>query len=183
MNSAEATNHPTAHVLSMPLPSEQIHAFKENRARLQRYLMVPLIIFVLNTIMIFTIALRDALVAAKILLIEVMVVSALISLVIVLASRQIKHGLSQAEEIAHFASDQAFVELNTARETLAQIRRKLSREEQELASGAIPELLKTVGPFVMLFIQKEKSIFKWGMLGMKIAQNAMALMKERAKHS
>jgi hypothetical protein len=121
--------------------------------------------------------------AGKIVLIEVMLMFALICLGIAIGHGKIMDLLTQAEEIAYLARDQAFVDLNMAREELAGLRRKLSREVDDQGYGGVGELLKTVSPLVMMFIQKEKNLFRWGMFGLKVAQNAMAVIKQRSKKS
>lgn len=123
----------------------------------------------------------SALVAGKIVVVEVMVVLSAICLAIFYYRKLIMSHLTDAEEIAYVVRDQAFVDLNMARQELRRLRHKLRRDTDDEGYGHVNELLKMVSPLVMMFVQKEKNILRWGMFGWKVAQNAMAVIKQRSK--
>lgn len=125
----------------------------------------------------------NALFAGKVLVIEVMVGVSAVCLTIFKYQPKIMDELTHAEEIANLARDQAFVDLNMAREELRRLRHKLRRDTDEEGYAHVNELLKMVSPLVVMFIQKEKNILRWGMFGWKVAQNAMAVVKQRSKES
>ncbi|CAN5627838.1 hypothetical protein BH10CYA1_BH10CYA1_43100 [soil metagenome] len=120
------------------------------------------------------------LLAGKLVVIEVMLGLSAVCLGIVVGHGKIMGLLTHAEEVAYMAREQVFVDLNMAREELIRLRHKLRRDTDPEGYGHVNELLKMVSPLVMMFVQKEKNIFRWGMFAWKIAQNAMAVMKQRS---
>lgn len=118
--------------------------------------------------------------AGKVVVIEVMFGLSALCIGVAVGQKKIMHLLMQAEAIAEFARDQAFVDLNMIRDELVRLRKKLTREVDDSGYTAVGELLKTVSPLVKMFIQKEKNIFRWGLFGWKVAQNAMAVIKQRS---
>ncbi|MBI2812617.1 MAG: hypothetical protein HYX67_17565 [Candidatus Melainabacteria bacterium] len=121
--------------------------------------------------------------AGKFLLIEVMVILSALCLAVFKFQGEIMSKLTQAEEIAYVVRDQAFVDLNVARDELRRLRHKLRRDTDDEGYGHVNELLKMISPLVMMFVQKEKNILRWGMFGWKVAQNAMAVIQQRSKES
>ncbi len=125
----------------------------------------------------------SALFAGKVLVIEVMFAISAICLATLWFQPKIMSELTQAEELAYLAREQAFVDLNMAREELKRLRHKLRRDTDDEGYGHVNELLKMVSPLVMMFIQKEKNVLRWGMFGWKVMQNAMAVIKQHSKES
>ncbi|MBS1955483.1 MAG: hypothetical protein JST89_14970 [Cyanobacteria bacterium SZAS-4] len=123
----------------------------------------------------------SALAAGKLVVVEVMLGISAVCLAIFWYRKLILSHLTDAEEIAYVVRDQAFVDLNMARQELRRMRHKLRRDTDDEGYGHVNELLKMVSPLVMMFIQKEKNILRWGMFGWKVAQNAMAVIKQRSK--
>jgi hypothetical protein len=167
----------------VPVQLELAHEFEKIHKIVNLGLKVALVLAVANAAFILLLALTvNAIFAGKVVLIEVMIGFSAVCLLIVFGYARIMSLLAEAEEIAYLARDQAFVDLNMARDELTRLRRKLTREEDEEGYGGANEMLKILSPLVMMFIQKEKNIFRWGMFGWKVAQNAMAIMKQRSKN-
>jgi hypothetical protein len=167
----------------IPVQLELAHEFEKIHKQVNLSLKVALALAIVNAGFILILALTvNAIFAGKVVLIEVMFGFSVVCLLIVIGHVRIMNLLTEAEEIAYLARDQAFVDLNMARDELARLRRKLTREEDEQGYGGANEMFKILSPLVMMFIQKEKNIFRWGMFGWKIAQNAMAIMKQRSKN-
>lgn len=145
---------------------------------------VALVLSIANLLMLFACGFFvNALFAGKVLVIEVMVGISVACLAVFKFQPKIMDELTHAEEIAYLAREQAFVDLNMARQELRRLRHTLRRDTDEEGYAHVNELLKMVSPLVMMFIQKEKNILRWGMFGWKVAQNAMAVIRQRAKES
>jgi hypothetical protein len=167
----------------VPVQIDHAAEFRKQRRVLEDVIKGAIALGIVNGISILAVAIAlNPILAGKIALIEVMLLFSVICLGIAIGHGKIMDLLAQAEEIAYLARDQAFVDLNIARDELAGLRRKLTREVDDQGYGGVSELLKTVSPLVMMFIQKEKNIFRWGMFGLKVAQNAMAVLKQRSKN-
>lgn len=167
---------------AVPLPLDLAQEFQEKRQTAEIFIRMLIILAVSNVLLIIGLTVFiNPLFAGKILLIEVMFGLSAACLAIVFFHGKIINLLTQAEEIAYLARDQAFVDLNMAREELVRLRHRVRRDVDAEGYGHVNELLKMIQPLAMMFIQKEKNIFRWGMFGWKVAQNAMAIIKQRSK--
>lgn len=168
----------------IPVQLDLAQEFQRTRQIADQLIKLAVALAVLNAVGIIALAIFvSPIFAGKVVLIEVMFGISAVCLGIVVGHGKIMTLLAQAEEIANLARDQAFVDLNMMRDELVRLRRKLSREVDADGHGAVNELLKTISPVVMMFVQKEKNIFRWGMFAWKVAQNAMAVIKERSKET
>ncbi len=157
---------------------------RDKNKTLDLIIKVTVVLSVANLLLLFACGFFiNALFAGKVLVIEVMVGISAICLAIFKFQPEIMNELTHAEELAYLARDQAFVDLNMAREELKRLRHKLRRDTDDEGYGHVNELLKMISPLVMMFVQKEKNILRWGMFGWKVAQNAMAVVKQRSKES
>ncbi|HEY9731752.1 MAG TPA: hypothetical protein V6C89_07560 [Drouetiella sp.] len=166
----------------VPVPLDLAQEFSTKRQAAEMLIKGAIAAALLNVLAIVALTIFvNPLFAGKVLLIEVMFALSAVCLGIVIGHGKIMTLLTQAEDIAYLARDQAFVDLNMAREELVRLRHKIRRDVDAEGYGHVNELLKMVSPLVMMFIQKEKNILRWGMFGWKVAQNAMAIIKHRAK--
>jgi len=165
----------------IPVPFDLEQEIREKHQLIAHILRIAIGIAIANVLVIVACGIMfSALFAGKLVVIEVMLGLSAVCLGIVFGHGKIMSLLTQAEEVAYLARDQAFVDLNMAREELVRLRHKLRRDTDPEGYGHVNELLKMVSPLVMMFIQKEKNIFRWGMFGWKVAQNAMAVLKQRS---
>ncbi|MBS2004543.1 MAG: hypothetical protein U0103_08110 [Candidatus Obscuribacterales bacterium] len=167
---------------AVPMPLDLAQEFSSKRQAAETAIKGLIAAAIVNVLAIIALIIFvEPLFAGKVVLIEVMFAISAVCLVIVIGHNKIMSLLTQAEEIAYFARDQAFIDLNTLREELVRLRHKVRRDVDAEGYGHVNELLKMVSPLVMMFIQKEKNVLRWGMFGWKIAQNAMAIIKQRSK--
>ncbi len=148
-----------------------------------RFALGAIIAAVLETLFLLLCCNFGALFVGKVIVIQVMVSLGVVCLAVFLFRHDILGHLTDAEEVAYIVRDQAFVDLNMAREEMRRLRHKLRRDTDDEGYGHVNELLKMVSPLMMMFIQKEKNVLRWGMFGWKVAQNAMAVIKQRSKES
>jgi hypothetical protein len=166
----------------VPVPLDLAQEFSTKRQAAELAIKGLIAAAILNVLLIVALVIFvNPLFAGKIVLVEVMFALSAVCLVIVIGHGKIMTLLTQAEEIAYLARDQAFVDLNMVREELVRLRHKIRRDVDAEGYGHVNELLKMISPLTMMFIQKEKNILRWGMFGWKVAQNAMAIIKQRSK--
>jgi len=180
MNQLDTSLDAIDHFLNMPLPSETIEAEKE---KIRQILIRVAIGVALNVLALIAVAIMvDPLFSAKILLIEIMLAASLICLGIAFFANDIMDVLKELEALADMSRDQLFVELNMVREQMESLRLRLVHDQQVLqTTSALPDLLKSIGPLAMLLLKRETNPVSWGMVGWKVAQNAMAFFKERTQ--
>ena len=165
----------------IPVPFDLEQEIRQKHQLIAHLIRIAVAIAIANVLVIIACGIAfSPLFAGKLVVIEVMLGLSAVCLGIVIGHGKIMSLLTQAEEVAYLARDQAFVDLNMAREELRRLRHKLRRDTDPEGYGHASELLKMVSPLVMMFIQKEKNIFRWGMFGWKVAQNAMAILKQRS---
>ncbi|HEY9714566.1 MAG TPA: hypothetical protein V6C72_13955 [Chroococcales cyanobacterium] len=167
-----------------PLTMPELGGYIEKEQQIRRLIVAGLryasLALVANMIGLAILAvLHHAFLAAKILMVEVMLGLALPCLLIALFSAQIMILLEEAELIANVLRDEAMFELQQQQLVLRGIREKLTGGEQVIEQAHISDLLQYVGPLAMMFFQREKSVVKWGMMGMQIAKNALNIWKQR----
>lgn len=182
MNQLDVAINAIDFILAQPLPSVTIEQYK---LELKKYAQLALIGVLFNVAVIACFALfANPTMAAKFLLLEVMVVISAICFLVLRYQKDIMDVLEQLELLAELLRDQVFVEMATAREQMEHLRMRLVRDESLLKhSSALQDLIKSVGPIAMLFLQKETSAVRWGWAGLKVAQQAFAFFKERTQKS
>jgi len=117
--------------------------------------------------------------AAKVLMFYFMMVVGVICLTICVFRSWILDKLELAEEIADMVQDEATVQLAMVNHKLADLNYRFVEKHDASTSDVLPDFLKNLTPFAMLFLSKEKSMMKWAMLGAKFAKSAMELYKAR----
>jgi hypothetical protein len=117
--------------------------------------------------------------AAKVLMFYFMLVVAVICLAICFFRSWILDKLQMAEEIADMVQDEATVQLAMVNHKLADLNYRFLEKQDASTTEVLPAFLKNLTPFAMLFLNKEKSMVKWAMLGSKFAKSAMELYKAR----
>jgi hypothetical protein len=144
----------------------------------------PLMVLSANALILAAIAYKfGALVAAKILFIEVSLILGLICVVITICHKAIHNDLTDLELHAVEGRDEAALLLRQGRASLYNIRQRLEGALHPEPEDHLADLLSNVAPLVGLFLKKEKSLFRWGMFGWKIVSNAAQLMSQRNKNS
>ncbi|MBA3859356.1 MAG: hypothetical protein C0507_20825 [Cyanobacteria bacterium PR.3.49] len=119
--------------------------------------------------------------AAKVLMFYFMLAVATICLSICFFRSWILDKLQMAEEIADMVQDEATLQLTMVNHKLADLNYRFVEKHDASTSEVLPDFLKNLTPFAMLFLNKEKSMVKWAMLGAKFAKSAMELYKARDK--
>jgi hypothetical protein len=117
--------------------------------------------------------------AAKVIMFYFMLAVAVISLAIFFFQGWILEKLILAEDIADMVQDEATVQLAMVNHKLADLNYRFVEKHDTSTSEVLPDFLKNLTPFAMLFLSKEKSMVRWAMLGMKFAKSAMELYKAR----
>lgn len=117
--------------------------------------------------------------AAKVIIFYFMLAVAVISLAIFFFQGWILEKLVLAEDIADIVQDEATVQLAMVNHKLADLNYRFVEKHDTSTSDVLPDFLKNLTPFAMLFLSKEKSMVRWAMLGMKFAKSAMDLYKAR----
>lgn len=117
--------------------------------------------------------------AAKVIMFYFMLVVGVISLTIFFFQGWILEKLMLAEDIADMVQDEATVQLALVNHKLADLNYRFVEKHDASTSEVLPAFLKNLTPFAMLFLNKEKSMVRWAMLGMKFAKSAMELYKAR----
>jgi len=117
--------------------------------------------------------------AAKVIMFYFMLAVAVISLSIFFFQGWILEKLVLAEDIADMVQDEATVQLAMVNHKLADLNYRFVEKHDSSTSEVLPDFLKNLTPFAMLFLSKEKSMVRWAMLGMKFAKSAMELYKAR----
>lgn len=117
--------------------------------------------------------------AAKVMMFYFMLAVGLISLFICIFQGWILEKLILAEDIADMVQDEATVQLAMVNHKLADLNYRFVEKRESSTSEILPDFLKNLTPFAMLFLNKEKSMVRWAMLGVKFAKSAMELYKAR----
>lgn len=117
--------------------------------------------------------------AAKVLMFYFMLAVGSISLAICFFQGWILEKLRLAEDIADMVQDEATVQLAMVNHKLADLNYRFVEKHDASTSEVLPDFLKNLTPFAMLFLSKEKSMVRWAMLGIKFAKSAMELYKAR----
>ncbi|MCC7527662.1 MAG: hypothetical protein IT342_04010 [Candidatus Melainabacteria bacterium] len=117
--------------------------------------------------------------AAKVMMFYFMLAVGLISLSICIFQGWILEKLILAEDIADMVQDEATVQLAMVNHKLADLNYRFVEKRESSTSEILPDFLKNLTPFAMLFLNKEKSMVRWAMLGVKFAKSAMELYKAR----
>lgn len=117
--------------------------------------------------------------AAKVLMFYFMLSVGLLCLTIFFFQGWILEKLRLAEDIADMVQDEATVQLTMVNHKLADLNYRFVEKHDASTSDVLPDFLKNLTPFAMLFLNKEKSMVRWAMLGMKFAKSAMDLYKAR----
>ncbi|MBX9948579.1 MAG: hypothetical protein K2Y39_05430 [Candidatus Obscuribacterales bacterium] len=117
--------------------------------------------------------------AAKVLMFYFMLSVGLLCLTIFFFQGWILEKLRLAEDIADMVQDEATVQLTMVNHKLAELNYRFVEKHDASTSDVLPDFLKNLTPFAMLFLNKEKSMVRWAMLGMKFAKSAMDLYKAR----
>jgi len=118
----------------------------------------------------------------KCILIMLMVVLAFVCLLIFLNFRRWHADLSRQEHTANRLRDDVMFNFTATRARLGGVRERISERSRAPASRVTEELVKGVGSALMMVIQKERSVFQWGMLGLRVGQAAVQLWKRARKN-
>lgn len=121
--------------------------------------------------------------AAKVLMLYFMLAVSVVCLAVCVFQVWILEKLRLAEDIADMVQDEAMVQLAVVNHKLADLNYRFFEKPDTTATEILPDFLKNLTPFAMLFINKEKSMMRWATLGMKFAKSAMDLYKAREKDS
>lgn len=116
---------------------------------------------------------------AKVLMFYFMLLVGSLCLAIFFFQGWILDKLRLAEDIADMVQDEATVQLAMVNHKLADLNYRFVEKHDASTSEVLPDFLKNLTPFAMLFLNKEKSMVRWAMLGMKFAKSAMDLYKAR----
>lgn len=117
--------------------------------------------------------------AAKVIMFYFMLAVGVVSLAIFFFQGWIMEKLILAEDIADMVQDEATVQLAMVNHKLADLNYRFVEKHDTSTSEVLPDFLKNLTPFAMLFLSKEKSMVRWATLGMKFAKSAMDLYKAR----
>ncbi len=117
--------------------------------------------------------------AAKVMMFYFMLAVGVVSLSICIFQGWILEKLILAEDIADMVQDEATVQLAMVNHKLADLNYRFVEKHDSSTSEVLPDFLKNLTPFAMLFLNKEKSMVRWAMLGVKFAKSAMELYKAR----
>ncbi|PZM80916.1 MAG: hypothetical protein DKT66_16905 [Candidatus Melainabacteria bacterium] len=121
--------------------------------------------------------------AAKVLMFYFMLCVGSFCLAVFFFQGWILEKLRLAEDIADMVQDEATVQLTMVNHKLADLNYRFVEKHDASTSEMLPDFLKNLTPFAMLFLNKEKSMMRWAMLGMKFAKSAMDLYKARENDS
>ena len=119
--------------------------------------------------------------AAKVIMFYFMLVVGVICLAICFFQGWILEKLRMAEDIADMVQDEATVQLTMVNHKLADLNYRFVEKHDATTSDVLPSFLKNLTPFAMLFLNKEKSMVRWAMMGAKVAKSAIELYKAREK--
>jgi hypothetical protein len=151
---------------------------------ISKHFVTPLTVLAANTLVLAAITYQfGALVAAKILFIEVSLILGLICVVIAICHKAIHNDLTDLELHAVQGRDEAALLLRQGRASLYSVRQRLEGALHPEPEDHLADLLSNVAPLVGLFLKKEKSLFRWGMFGWKIVSNAAQLLSQKNKNS
>ncbi len=157
-------------------------ALMEEDKSINKLVMTPMTVLAVNALVVAAIAFKfGAIVAAKILFIEVCGVLGLVCLVIAICHKAIHNDLSDLEMHAVLGRDEAAVVLRHGRASLYNISQKLEGTLHPDHEDPMTDLLHNVAPLVGLFLTKEKSLLRWGMFGWRVVNNAMNVLNQRNK--
>ncbi len=154
----------------------------EQQQTTDNYLMIPVTVLTANAAFIAYLAVKfSPLVAAKILLIEIMLVLGLICLLVFIFRHRLSAELADLEKLAFLGRDEAALLLRQGRASLYTLRQRLEETSHPHKGHEdhVADLVRNVVPIIGLFINKEKDLLRWGMFGWRIASNAIRLMNQR----
>jgi hypothetical protein len=117
--------------------------------------------------------------AAKVIMFYFMLAVGVVSLSICIFQGWILEKLILAEDLADMVQDEATVQLAMVNHKLADLNYRFVEKHDSSTREVLPDFLKNLTPFAMLFLNKEKSMVRWAMLGVKFAKSAMELYKAR----
>jgi hypothetical protein len=142
----------------------------------------PLAVLAINVLAIALIGYYyTAIVACKVLFIEITLLLSLLCIGIVLFNRIIQNELIHLEVLAVQGQDEAREILKQGRGALHQIQMKMQETLHPHEEDAMHELFSNMVPMVQLFVSKEKNLLRWGMFSWKVANNAIRLFNSRSK--
>jgi hypothetical protein len=105
----------------------------------------------------------------------------IIALIIANQEKQLKAALFALEEEAGQIRDESVMLIRAGQAGLKSLNKRLYGEEINDHFQAATELLKSVGPLAVLFLNKEKNIFTWGMAGMNLTAKAFRYAQQLLK--
>jgi hypothetical protein len=99
--------------------------------------------------------------------------TSIIALIIVNQQKPLEAALFAIEEEAGQVRDESVMLIRAAQAGLKALNKKLYGEESKDHFQAVADLLKSVGPLAVLFLNKEQNMMRWGMAGMDFATKAL----------
>jgi hypothetical protein len=109
--------------------------------------------------------------AAKIFLIELLIISSLGCWVGIANSGRWARQLMALQAECELATNLTFLQGEMIRAQLEEANERIHRQLEPPAMEASETLLKSLQPVMMLFLQKEKSIMKWSMAAVNVGKN------------
>jgi hypothetical protein len=143
--------------------------------------LAPVKYAVIGAILIFTfISVKfSPLVAAKIIVFLFFMALALVCFGIFFIHRLLLVKLMELEHMGNQIRDDALAQIVAGRDGLEKLNQRLSggNSNHDDGSSSVPELLKAISPLLMFAMQKEKSLIRWGMTGLKVARTIQGFFK------
>lgn len=119
------------------------------------------------------------LLAAKGILVFIMVVFSLTSLYIAVNARRWYLSLVQTEDICNQLRDMSMFQGTVARAQLAEFAERLRRSQEKPDPAVAETLLKTLSPVAMLLLSKEQSLLKWSFAAVNAGRHLFSFFQRK----
>jgi hypothetical protein len=119
---------------------------------------------------------------AKCLLIAICACATVLFLYISLNFHGWFNDLVELEHSADIWRDEAMVSMATTRSDLAIAKTKIHSLTDEHGMNSTRDLWRKATPVLMLMAKKERSLFKWGLIGMQFGQTLFKFVRGRSKN-
>jgi phosphate starvation-inducible membrane PsiE len=103
------------------------------------------------------------------------------ALIVVNHEKTINSLLFAVEEEALHTRDESVMLIRAGQAGLRSLSNKFYGEESPDQFFTASELIKSIGPLALLFLNKERNILRWGMVGAKVAAKGIRFMQDFAR--
>lgn len=160
-----------------------IRSTEEKRRYLIQMMTIALVLF--GIILVIPIAFNVAQLnwkgAAKLIVFYFAFAVSIVSLAIFFFKKKIYTYLQAFELMGEALEEEARYQLGMAGAKIHELNARMFDKKEHGTAEVLPDFLKSLAPFAMLIIKKETNIMQWGMIGAKLAKNAMDLWKAKNK--